>query len=324
MEFEFASGFGYAKALIFGEYAVMSGAPALAVALTPRLHIQLENAHPDTVFNDPRLRICQTLLHQWHSPTMPCDIKIEDQNFFDANGNKYGIGSSAAMAVALYQAHINSLSLANHAMKKPANGTESIDPWHIQNAIQTHRQIQSGHGSGIDVIASALGGAVIASNCPHTPVIERIQVQKLPKIAFYTMHKRAPTLDYIYAAKRAVRSRRARETLSLLRSRYELLADCIKHEKIDLFLENLAETASILKIWGKHIAMPIIPDGFEILERMAKSAQVVIKTAGAGGGDLIIVCAKSANQIDAFDAMTEQIPNFSKLPLSIAPPRAFP
>jgi phosphomevalonate kinase len=75
-------------------------------------------------------------------------LKLDTRNFYDFQGRKLGLGSSAAGAVAITAALMRVFDLP---------GWESPGPV-FPLALQTHRLFQKGKGSGYDVAASCYGG----------------------------------------------------------------------------------------------------------------------------------------------------------------------
>lgn len=70
-------------------------------------------------------------------------ISVDTSMFFSKNGSKWGLGSSAAAALLMTRALMDSSSAKEV----------------LQNALMAHRHFQGGRGSGYDVYTSAHGGA---------------------------------------------------------------------------------------------------------------------------------------------------------------------
>lgn len=313
------SGFGFAKALIFGEYAVMYGAPGLAVALSPKLTVSLSHIRQDTTTNplSPASSHDEIVLSHL-SPPLTALVTCNDKPFFDPHGNKFGIGSSAARVVALTMAHttycrsLHPQSFDQHSINRHAL---------LLNAIRAHRALQNGLGSGIDILASALGGAILAENCPTEPRYLRIPESKLPPFALFTLHRRAPTMPFILAAQKKINDRQMQSLLQQFSELSHSLADCLLHNKKSRFLETMTHYPALLSKWAQVIEMPVLPDAFDELSAIAKNNHIHLKTAGAGGGDLLIAFA-AENQADAFEAFTQEangLCRISRLPFHIAP-----
>ena len=290
------TGFGYAKALIFGEYAVMYGAPGPVMGLSAPLHAHLCSppARSITPFES---RLCEILRS---TRSIDADVQLQNDAFFDDTGHKLGIGSSAAAVVAVLKA----ASMLDNR------------PFSIIEAIQFHRLLQNGVGSGIDVIASAMGGLVLARNCPDAPEIVRIPAQNLPCIALFASHHEAPTCSFIAAAKRAESTRPFRTCMENMRELCENMAHSVISGQKITFLEQIHALCALLKSFGNVIQMPIVPDFFQELEPIADACHVAIKPSGAGGGDILLAMASNPSDIDQF---AQAIPaQFNRIPFSIA------
>ncbi len=312
------SGFGYAKALIFGEYAVMYGAPGVAAALDAKFEISLhsvQSAPGNRGLQKHDLGDAKDIVLNWLSPKIFARIETDDHLFFDGSGNKFGIGSSAASIAAAVQAHARADALLSG--RKIGRRTA------ILRAIEAHRLIQNGLGSGIDIAASAIGGVVCARNCHASIEISRLPPENLPSMGFFAMHRRAATLPYILAAQRVVSSAPAQTLLSEMTDLYEEMLGDVERGKKQHFIETIPRLTSLLRAWGRCIGMPVIPDGFSAVERMAQDAGAAIKTAGAGGGDLIVAFARDGASIGRLAQKLAEC-GISRLPFGIAPERDFP
>ena len=290
------TGFGYAKALIFGEYAVMYGAPGLVMGLSATLHARLSMPplHSMSPFETRLAKLLQS------TRSIDCDIALQNDAFFDDTGHKLGIGSSAAASVAVLKA----ASLLDNR------------PFSIVEAIQFHRALQNGVGSGIDVIASALGGFVLARNCPDAPQITRIPSQNLPSIAIFASHHEAPTRDFVAAAHKAESTRPFKLCMEKMHELCEDLArSAVSGQKIT-FLEQIEALCALLNVFGNVINMPVVPAFFQELRTIADDCHVTIKPSGAGGGDIFLAMALDDANLEQF---AQAIPaKFSRIPFSIA------
>jgi len=132
------TGHGSAKLILVGEHAVVYGHPAIAFAVDLRTHVTLSPhvgpTRVDSPHTDPRVRdaLCTVLPSQGWAVQVRSDIPVGR-----------GMGSSAALAVALVRAH--QPSLAGQAL--------------IDAAMPIERAFH-GNPSGLDVVVSANGGCV--------------------------------------------------------------------------------------------------------------------------------------------------------------------
>lgn len=173
------------KLVLVGEYAVLHGAAAIAVAVDARAEVHIERCagpgceldtglaaptafrwagadqlHWEAGHPGPNGRPLEAVLaalaaagHLPRAADLPaCRIRISSEAFQHQAGGqrvKLGLGSSAAVTVALLGAL---LALA---------GGEPVERRALLGlAMDAHRRLQGGRGSGIDVAAALLGGVV--------------------------------------------------------------------------------------------------------------------------------------------------------------------
>jgi phosphomevalonate kinase len=177
------------KLVLFGEYAVLFGAPAAVAAIDRRAVVTLrpyagngwEVAAPGLVSQPTRLEVGPDNTVRWDDEELgrkafglvdevlrgvgesgsidlvnlpPLAATLDTRAFFESAGgweSKLGLGSSAALTVAL----ISALETwaAGGVPPEPA-------PDQLQRLVDLHRRVQGGAGSGIDVAASLLGGVI--------------------------------------------------------------------------------------------------------------------------------------------------------------------
>jgi phosphomevalonate kinase len=141
--------------LLLGEYAVLEqGGLGLAVAVEPRVRMEalpgtelrVQGRWPGGSGESPLITAAvQTVSEYLH---LPCtgSLRVDSSSFFSTEGRKTGLGSSAAVAVALV---CGLLWLA---------GRGSADPEAVSLSVRAHRRAQGGRGSGYDVLTSFHGG----------------------------------------------------------------------------------------------------------------------------------------------------------------------
>ncbi len=163
------------KLILLGEYAVLEGAPAVVAAVDRRARVRMTNARrwkitaPQIGIRDLTLAADGALpvglgeaqravltvyaavreaVIERTAALAPMAIDIDSAAFYHG-GNKLGLGSSAAVAVAL--------SGAMAAAGGLADDPEAI----FALASEAHRRAQGGVGSSADVAASSYGGMII-------------------------------------------------------------------------------------------------------------------------------------------------------------------
>ncbi|NOX49658.1 MAG: hypothetical protein GXP16_03875, partial [Gammaproteobacteria bacterium] len=111
------------KVVLWGEYAVLAGAPAMVMAVNRYAQVTLQadtqawyfsgegfltpsvHKYGPSFSRAPIAQIAETILGQWGYTQYPhkFGLNINSRGFYQA-GHKLGIGSSAAVTVATYQA----------------------------------------------------------------------------------------------------------------------------------------------------------------------------------------------------------------------------
>ncbi|MEO0814203.1 MAG: ATP-binding protein, partial [Myxococcota bacterium] len=157
------------KVILLGEYAVLYGATALVAAtdrfarvtLEPQgsfelcaLGHELRVEHCDALrAADSRLSLVASVFEQVSGGLPKVRVTINTDEFFQG-GTKLGLGSSAAVAVALAR-----------ALRRLGGESPSAQQL-FQDAHAAHQHAQGGVGSGIDIAASAYGG-LLAYRAPQ-------------------------------------------------------------------------------------------------------------------------------------------------------------
>lgn len=184
------------KLVLLGEYAVLEGAPALALAVDRHVNVTLDTDRPvncDLVLCAPELgvqaacgdvdaagRLCwraptdvarrlQLVTQIWNTLAAPAwprrtgvRLQIDNPGFFDrgAQGRcKLGLGSSAALTVALAAALMAAREAAGATDAPAARAAPGPHP-DLTQLILLHRQWQHEQGSGVDIAASLSGGLI--------------------------------------------------------------------------------------------------------------------------------------------------------------------
>lgn len=154
-----------ANLMLLGEYAVLDGHPALAMAVNKRLTVSLKPREDNIIIITSALGTHQTTIDninvvapfdfalcilQQHNLPSGCNINITTDF-----SHLLGLGSSAALTASLTATLAKWLNLENDL--------QSL--WH--RGIKAIRQVQ-GHGSGADLAASLWGGVIHLHNKPIT------------------------------------------------------------------------------------------------------------------------------------------------------------
>jgi phosphomevalonate kinase len=299
------------KLFLLGEYAVLEGAPALLTAVDARVLVRVEPVDaPAWRLDAPDLGIRDLMLGD--DGTLPEGLDVGtreslgvfnavravvadragrrggirhpalavsiDSSALRAGGHKLGLGSSAAVAVALTAA------LARAAGLEP----DREEVFHLANTA--HRAAQGGAGSGGDVAASTYGGLLryVRDTTPE-PLVWPAGLTMLVVVT----GTGSSTTDLVgrvadYAARDGAGYRADLDRLIAL-------AECgpAAARSADLFLELASDYFDALRHLDAHAHAGIVTDRHRQLRELAAQHSAVFKTSGAGGGDVGLAFSRS-------------------------------
>ncbi len=302
------------KLLLLGEYAVLEGATAIVTAVNRRAVVSLDAAgdqgwkltapqlglsdfllgkHGSIPAQTPAdirnvLGLFASVLHcvfEHAGPLAPHSINIDTSAFFHSQ-QKLGIGSSAAVAVAL-----TGVLLAAH-------GRESNRGELFALAAQAHNRAQNGVGSNVDIAASVYGGtlvhridaAPVATEIPTgltiTPVFtgRAASTQNLIGNVF-RLRKESPEIF----------SRHMQAMTQLA------LAGCsaCQQDNASEFLRLAGAYHSAMQALGEAAGADIISDAHTKIHEIAAQSGVAYKPSGAGGGDIGLLFYPAPKHVDS-------------------------
>jgi phosphomevalonate kinase len=302
------------KLILLGEYAVLQGAHALVAAVNRHARVEVTNAIsnycelitdylpiknikfkfdmqgkilfiPDI---DANLRnilkffieTCESsikFLQSYNKSISPCIITLDTSQFFSNGGDaKLGLGSSAALTVALFTA------LAKFSGFLVSKSVVFF------NTLKIHHRAQGGMGSGIDIAASVFGGVL-----DYKMSLEK---KILPK--------KTEIVENIYIVPIwSGQSTSTKEYLALLhsfRDNNEQSYEKIMHRLIELadsgcyayktknctnFMHIVTDYYGTLKHLSEASGVEIISQDHRSISQIVEDAGGVYKPSGAGGGD---------------------------------------
>ncbi len=315
-----------AKLLLVGEYAVLEGAPAIVVAVDRRVRAAVdvdEDAGPWVLATDtppsswrlrpdgagalrlddgrpaaeePATRLLAVVVEhlarrvgkdpaRWPS----VEVRLESRRLASDDGGKLGLGSSAALAVALRAAVSRLLHLWFGAPGPDADAS-------LLESLAVHRAFQGGRGSGADVAASERGGVLrfVRANGGETEVRRLPFPDGLHWTAVHTGSS-ARTVSYLVALERARRERPEEVSAALGRLAVlaEAAADAFESGPRGTFLDLVPAYVEGLDRLGGTIGLEIVSPPHRALAGLAEAAGAVYKPSGAGGGDVGLIFGPS-------------------------------
>lgn len=315
------------KLFLLGEYAVLDGAPALLTAVNRRARVSLHSASDaGWTLSAPQLHLDNLALtadgrvptsvaddiaavlnvyaavRDLAAPDLPAmHIHIDTADFF-RDGNKLGLGSSAAVTAALCAAFAQAAG-------------ESLDRATLcQRAMTAHRCAQNGVGSGADV-ATATYGQIIVFRPGHRPRPLRWPAG-MHALAIMT-GEGASTRSLVGQVRRLQQtnpSAYARHMQQIKRLA-DAGHDAMAQDKPDSFLQIADNYHSALVALGDTAGAGIVLPVHHKLHATVAAAGGVFKTTGAGGGDIALAFCTSPAALDSIErAVTQQ--GYRSLPLT--------
>ncbi len=192
---------------------------------------------------------------------------------------KFGIGSSAALAVAL-----------SAALQEVADTDAAI----VQTALEAHRDFQGGLGSGVDVVCSSMGGLV-----EYT--MNEINARRIgwPEgLLAGVVWVGVPANTGAKLLQLMEQDARPSRAALVMASRR--MAAVWRGGATDVILAEYHDYISVLREFGRDHDLGIFAAGHAELAAAADDAGVVYKPCGAGGGDTGVVLTKDESALRAF------------------------
>lgn len=306
------------KLVLLGEYAVLLGHPALVAAVDRRARVRVEPADGDAwsaaapglqrepvefTFDDggfewrstdgdavSRLRLVETILSALLASGLvdpavapAATLDLDTREFFERSeggSGKLGIGSSAALTVALTDA-------VRRWCSTPTQTGASLD---VEVLLELHRSFQGGRGSGIDLAAARLGGVVEyrLADGGSRPVATALELPDGLHVVFIWTGSSASTSSFLARLDAGMRTEGAAigEVLARLGANSARGLASLRGQRIDDFLAAVDDFARAMDDLGRAAAMPVLSDEHVVLRRLAGDCGVVYKPSGAGGGDV--------------------------------------
>lgn len=297
------------KLVVLGEYAVLTGSPALVLAVDRHCQAELGPSESERC----HLRICAPEPEEMTFPLgAPSGVALVDlltgaedagsviawrgsvdsSGFFDGQA-KLGIGSSAA-ALTAWAAAWSVYTGMGHIASDAAS---------LETLIGLHRAFQGGSGSGLDVAASLFGGVLTYRLVPESgPKVGSVELPN--SVGFTTVFtgRSASTQDFVaaYGDWRTARPVEAAEQLQLLEHVAEQGCAAVRENDADEFLAAVAAYGERLDVLGECIGAEIMTREHHEVAGDAKQCGVVYKVSGAGGGDLGIALSADPDALAAF------------------------
>jgi phosphomevalonate kinase len=292
------------KVVLSGEYAVLDGATAICMAVDRRARVTIVetgNDHHsveapgywDTKgrFTSEAGELCwkqgrddyAIVEAAWSTlqlePDAAIHIKLDTRRFRAPGGDKLGLGSSAALTVALIA------SLIEYA-------GSSLDV--SKAARDVHRVLQGGKGSGVDVACSVAGSLI--EYRMQEPSITPLNWPSGLCWAILWSGVASSTEEKIARLARAA-DYASRDELAAASDK---MADAWRGGNSQAVLQEYPAYCDVLYKFSVDHELGIFDAGHDLVARAAARQGLVYKPCGAGGGDIGIVMGAEDDVVEAF------------------------
>jgi len=285
------------KVVLSGEYAVLDGAPAVCVAVNRRARARVtefdgewhcvtapgftttegrfvfDNGEFAWLQGASEFQLVEAVIGTAGLETgSRLSIELDTRDFME-DGTKIGIGSSAALTVALLAALRNSREV-------------------LDDAYDAHRSLQKGVGSGVD-IATAVHGGLIEFNGRELTSLE---------------WPAGLACRFVWTGVAASTREKLRQLAAAgqFDSRAELAQSAARlaaaWQSADALLEAYPAYIDVLRRFSVDHDLGIFDAGHEALVQKAAATGLVYKPCGAGGGDIGVLLGRSGEALDEFIA----------------------
>ncbi|HKO51468.1 MAG TPA: hypothetical protein VJV79_27355 [Polyangiaceae bacterium] len=283
------------KLVLSGAYAVLTGAPALVVAVDR--YVLADSARAAT-FLTPEV---QAALGERAAPWFDASALREGEQ-------KLGLGSSAAILVASLAA----LELA----AEPALNDSELCARVYDRAFVAHRAAQGG-GSGVDVAASAHGGVLAARRQGGVLQLARLQLPSTLYFEVWACSVSASTSAFLARiAEFAAHDPAAHAArINAQADAAEAALTAVERGDASDFVRAIARQVTTLTALGESAGVAIVTAELGELARLAAARGAAFLPAGAGGGDVAYWVGSSAPPSE-FAARAREL-GLSRVPLAL-------
>jgi phosphomevalonate kinase len=272
------------KAVLCGEYAVLHGAPAIAVAVDRFARARFAEAGNTTPFVQQAVKHVERLL----GPA-PAPIVVDTAELFDG-AHKLGLGSSAAVTAAT----VGLLFAPHDADLKSRRRLFDV-------ADAAHAEAQGTRGSGVDVACSVYGGAIRFQRQSGGALIEPVELPDGVRLTFIWAGKPASTAELIGRVKRLAEMHPIRHDSAIARltvQAHAFAAAAAANDATALVTAADAYGQAMAQL-GEAAGCEIVTRAHAVLAALARRHGGAGKPSGAGGGDLGVAFTVGAEATQA-------------------------
>lgn len=286
--------------MLAGEYAVLDGCASVVMAVD-RYATATASTQPLTDADGWQTPEAQAAIDEAiSSGYLQIDSKISvaarvrPGTLFDqGQTRKLGLGSSAAMCVA---------ALGAAKLLLSSDGSSALDRLKLAHiARKGHRKAQGG-GSGVDVIASALGGVnaiTIAQNSEDFTCDSLHWPQDIHWRVLWTGDP-VSTKEFVAKVRELARTQPLHyaQIMGPLREAAQGFLQGMQSANASLVFDATKQHGDAMDALGQAAGVPIVTEPMRVLSQLAQRCGCAVKPSGAGGGDIVLLLAKSKQSVE--------------------------
>ncbi|HNP34472.1 MAG TPA: hypothetical protein PKK10_01355 [Woeseiaceae bacterium] len=271
------------KLILFGEYAVLRGAPAIAMAVNRRAVASIQST-AGIIHAGLDQRLLEHVYDVLRFDGARHPVMQDTGSFYSrpAPGRapaKLGLGSSAALAAALC------ILLGGERLDRSAL---------LDLSITAHRNFQGGRGSGVDVATSVVGGLIRYQVDTRAPEALEWPAGLLFRVLWSGVP--ASTIDKLARLDESPKPASIRE----LGKAALAISDCWSDGDALLLLDEAERYGRVLRQFDRDHKLGVYAAGHSELAGAAVRSGVFYKPCGAGGGDIGVALGMDELAMDRF------------------------
>lgn len=284
------------KAFLCGEYAVLSGAPAIIAAVNKRVVARWTGRRPGEAALPLEARATLDVARERFGQA-PQHLSIDTRRLFNG-AKKLGLGSSAAVAVASAAA-VAALRGHDVAERDVRDTVFSI-------ASRGHSAVAP-EGSGADVAAATYGGYVCFQKQHDGPLVQQIEPPSALTCLLIWTGEPARTSDLLARVSRlaALEPKLHDRCMSALHRHASEFAEAFQSGDGRGIVRHAREYGACMSALGEAADAPIMNDKLGRIAQWATWHGGAAKPCGAGGGDLAVAFFLDRGASDDFAAACE-------------------
>ncbi len=321
------------KLVLVGEYAVLEGHEALGLAVDRRVRVDWEGGsssasamrfaplqdqiipYPMDVRQWPAstqdaVRQVEAILAHWAPEALKQRfvLSIDSQSMYDPQGHKLGLGSSAAVTVALAGLSLALAGQSNYRLEEVHHRLMALH--------------QGGGGSGIDLGIAMVGGVIryqAPADSPSHALWRSVSWPASIHGVIVFSGQSASTPDFIEAYRAWQQDSRSQWASTL-----ETMGQCAKDTIAALsrgdctaFLEGFTEYGVRMGTMGGLMGRDVVTEAHSGFCEMARTMGMAYKPCGAGGGDVGLFLSEDRDQLASLQRRLAEL-QVESIALSIA------